>query len=128
MTQPRKPDCSPFLISPLFFSPPGGGIVDQVRSALEHAGGVVLASFGAGNVPSFDWLQEAVKEASKREVLFLNCSQVFKGVVVPIYDVSSAGVVSGRDITPEAALTKMIWVLQEDLSYTERKKLLGLDL
>ncbi|KAI1894402.1 hypothetical protein AGOR_G00115440 [Albula goreensis] len=101
---------------------------DFVRSALEHAGGVVLASFGSGNVPSFDWLQEAVKEASKREVLFLNCSQVFKGVVVPIYDVSSwlteAGVVSGRDITPEAALTKMIWVLQEDLSYTERKELL----
>ncbi|KAJ8259530.1 hypothetical protein GJAV_G00170390 [Gymnothorax javanicus] len=99
-----------------------------VSSALQNAGGVVLASFGAGNVPNFDWLIKAVTEASKRGVLFLNCSQVLKGVVEPIYDVSSwmvkAGVISGHDITPEAALTKMIWVLQIPVSVDEKKELL----
>ncbi|KAG7462567.1 hypothetical protein MATL_G00186120 [Megalops atlanticus] len=102
---------------------------DFVRSALRGAGGVVLASFGAGNVPDFDWLKSAMIEAKEREVLFLNCCQVFRGVVEAIYDVSSwlvqAGVVSGHDITIESALTKMIWVLQiAGISYTLRKEIL----
>ncbi|XP_030635288.1 60 kDa lysophospholipase-like [Chanos chanos] len=95
-----------------------------VRSVLEGADGVVLETFGSGNAPEHDWLKKALIEAGRRKVVMLNCTQVYKGTVLPIYAASEAGVVFGYDITPEAAMTKMIWTLKTFSNFETRCQIL----
>ncbi|KAL6457724.1 hypothetical protein MHYP_G00346870 [Metynnis hypsauchen] len=99
-----------------------------VRGILNGADGVVLQTFGAGNVPEVDWLKDCLIEANKKNILMLNCTQVYRGTVVPIYAASEiltkAKVISGYDITPVAAMTKMIWVLKLTSNVEERRQLM----
>ncbi len=78
--------------------------------------GVVLQTFGAGNAPTDPEFLEAVESAVKRGILILGVTQCWSGEVeLGLYDVSasllSRGVLSGLDLTPEAALAKMIVTL-----------------
>ncbi|KAI7897783.1 asparaginase-domain-containing protein [Cokeromyces recurvatus] len=77
--------------------------------------GVVLETFGAGNAPARSALLAALKEASDRGVVIVNCTQCRKGVVTDAYatgkQLASAGVVPGADMTPECALTKLAYLL-----------------
>uniref|UniRef100_A0AAR2M6D0 asparaginase n=1 Tax=Pygocentrus nattereri TaxID=42514 RepID=A0AAR2M6D0_PYGNA len=57
----------------------------QVRGILVGADGVILETYGSGNVPDVAWLKECLTEADKRGVLMLNCTQVYRGTVLPIY-------------------------------------------
>jgi lysophospholipase len=69
--------------------------------------GVGIETFGAGNMPSTrpDVLQ-VLKEACERGVVLVNCTQCKKGIVSDLYATAKplveAGVVFGRDMTPEA--------------------------
>ncbi|MBN3316836.1 LPP60 lysophospholipase, partial [Atractosteus spatula] len=103
------------------------GITENyVKSVLAGDGGVILETYGSGNAPDDDWFIDALKAATDRGVLILNCTQVYKGSVRPIYETGTglekAGVLSGFDITPEAALTKMLWCLHVTQDKTERKE------
>ena len=83
--------------------------------------GVVLKTYGAGNGPQQKWLADALREATERGVVIVNSSQcVNGGVNAAIYatgnHLAEAGVVSGHDITSEAAITKMMYLFGEGLS------------
>ncbi len=95
---------------------------------------VVLETYGAGNAPSVAWLREALQEAVERGIIIVNKTQCNTGFVeMGQYETSlnlvSAGVLSGYDITTEALLAKMMYLLGENGENTEEvKRLLSQDL
>lgn len=100
----------------------------------EPVRGVVLETYGAGNAPSRDpALLAAVQEATERGVVVVNTTQCLRGRVdMDGYATGSAlrrvGVVSGVDMTPEAALSKLIWLLGRGLDVADVRRLVPLDL
>lgn len=93
--------------------------------------GVVLQTFGSGNIPSNrDDIVQELKNATQRGVLIINCTQCTRGTVEEIYEtgrlLQECGVVSGFDMTPEAALSKLSYVLGKDEWPLETKKLVSL--
>ena len=78
--------------------------------------GLVLETFGSGNAPSHhDEFHAVLKEAIDRGVVIVNVTQCFAGSVrqgdyVGGNELAQAGVVSGFDMTAEAALAKLYYL------------------
>lgn len=84
--------------------------------------GVVLETYGSGNAQTSEWFTACVKKAVENEVLIINVSQcvggeVMQGMYATSAHLEDAGVVSGSDITVEAAITKLMYVLGSEKSY-----------
>ena len=95
----------------------------SLRQQLETPGvkGVVLKTYGAGNGPTFPWFCDAIRRAVDRGIVIVNVTQCSNGGVHQKRYftgdmLARAGVLSGHDITTEAALTKMMFLFGMGLS------------
>lgn len=89
--------------------------------------GVVLKTYGAGNVPSVPWFGEVVREAVASGIVVVNVTQCPNGSVhqTRYYTgnvLENAGVISGHDLTTEAALTKMMFLFGTGMSSVQVAK------
>ncbi|ORX45211.1 asparaginase-domain-containing protein [Piromyces finnis] len=104
-----------------------------LKSFLSSVEGVVLESYGAGNAPDKrkDILQ-ALKEATDRGIIIVNCTQCTKGSVSDIYAtgkaLTDAGLISGKDMTTECALAKLSYLLGKNISKDSVKQLIKTNL
>ncbi|MBR0170621.1 MAG: asparaginase [Bacteroidales bacterium] len=95
------------------------GIGPSVVNAVLHAPdlqGVVVETYGSGNAPTDSWFINALDDAIKRGVIVMNVTQCKAGAVkmrqyAASCDMDRIGVVGAGDITIEAAITKMMYLL-----------------
>ena len=89
--------------------------------------GIIFRTFGAGNAPQSQWLVDALADATKQGRVIVNVTQCSSGSVkMNLYETGlqllEAGVISGKDMTVEAALTKMMFLLGKGLPIDEIRK------
>ncbi len=90
--------------------------------------GLVLMTYGTGNAPSKDKkLLSLLKKATEQGVVIVNCTQCYQGSVNMTgyangQTLLDAGVVSGFDMTPEATLTKLSYLLSCNYKTEEIKQ------
>lgn len=109
------------------------GITSKILDScfdIEGMRGVVLETYGSGNSPSESWFINSLDRAVKKGLIILNVSQcnggrVIQGRYQTSKDLKKIGVLSGGDITTEAAVTKMMFLLANEKEDSEiRRKLI----
>jgi len=95
--------------------------------------GVVLKTYGNGNAPTNDKFIEVMEYINSKGIVVVNITQCTTGTVkMGLYEASArlldAGVVSGLDLTPEAAIAKLMHLLGKSTDVEEVKKLMQIDI
>jgi L-asparaginase len=94
---------------------------DVIRNTLQQpVKALILLSFGVGNAPQTPSFLAELEQANRHDIIVLNCTQCLRGKVNMTgyangHALREVGVVSGGDMTPEAALAKLHYLLSKNL-------------
>jgi len=84
--------------------------------AIDGLRAVIMESFGSGNAPTDEWFIDSLKKAIDSGIVVVNVTQcqsgaVFQGKYKTSSELNQIGVLSGQDITIEAAIAKLMYLL-----------------
>lgn len=139
-TRPLPQSTAPFTLHNITPQPIGvvtvypGLSVDVVNNILQQpVKALIIRSYGVGNAPQQPKLLTALKEATERGIIVINLTQCISGRVnmggyATGHALADAGVISGFDMTFEAALTKLHYLLSQDYTSNEIRILMQQDL
>ncbi|CEN49638.1 asparaginase [Capnocytophaga canis] len=79
---------------------------------------VILETYGSGNAPTEKWFLNSIEKAIQKGIHIVNVTQCSGGsVILGKYEASEhlrrMGIINGKDITTEAAVTKMMILLKK---------------
>lgn len=85
---------------------------------------LIIRSYGVGNAPQDEALLDCLAKAHQQGIIIVNCSQCIKGTVnmdgyATGVSLSQCGVISGADMTLEATLTKLHYLLSQHFTVDE---------
>jgi L-asparaginase len=105
----------------------------RAMTAIPFLKGIVLETYGTGNVPGGAWFLDIVAEAVARGLVMVNITQCVSGSVdMRRYPSGRAleerGVLSGGDMTTEAAVAKLMYLFGRGFSGEEVRRRMGVPL
>ena len=102
---------------------------DVLRYILDTYDGLVIETFGTGGIPEYyDYFNEIMKAIKNGKTIVVTTQVPNEGSDISLYEVGyvikkSAGLLESYDMTTEACLAKLMWVLAQTKDPAEIKKL-----
>ena len=99
-------------------------MLENIENSSPALKGIIFEAYGEGNIPDYSSMQQLLSKMNADGKVLIDCTQVFAGDVnYNAYATGAwlkdAGVVGGHDMTPIAALAKLIILIAQNPSASQ---------